>query len=202
VVAANRVRCRRAPRAVNAHNHAAHRKNGPCERCRPHGPSVQLLRGLTHAHILRSAGGVSRALSIANHWTGSGGPSTPAVRPLGQRTMAVDVPIRGDDYMDDTYNPWNGFDLWPEEYAMGARSSEQTFRYRESGGPQLIRHRDHWIQVGVASVDSSILRAPSRPASWSWTTPNWPGSPARHPPSLTRGAMPAARRQLGRTRSR
>jgi hypothetical protein len=74
--------------------------------------------------------------------------------------MGVDVVVHSDDYMDDIYNPWWGYDYWNEPLVIGAGSTYQTACRGDSGGPLLVRPLDRWIQVGVFSYTKEYCDVP------------------------------------------
>jgi hypothetical protein len=85
------------------------------------------------------------------------GPDSPVL-------LAADTPLRSDDYMDDIFNPWYGFDHWDSQLMMGAGSDRQTLCFGDSGGPLVVgRTTGHVVQVGVAS----FVHAPW----WPWSDP-------------------------------
>jgi hypothetical protein len=76
---------------------------------------------------------------------------TVAHDPANGAFLAADTPLRSDDYMDDIFNPWWGFDHWHEELMIGAGATNQTVCFGDSGSPLVVHRNGTVVQVGVAS---------------------------------------------------
>ena len=59
--------------------------------------------------------------------------------------------LRSDGDMDDIYDPWWGFDHWSGALMIGARFTDHTVCFGDSGGPLTVIRNGTLVQVGVAS---------------------------------------------------
>jgi hypothetical protein len=91
------------------------------------------------------------AYAAGNLATIMGTGNTFADDPRNGRFLAADTVLRSDDYMDDIFNPWYGFDDWHEPLMIGAGSTNQTVCHGDSGSPLVVGRYGTIVQVGVAS---------------------------------------------------